>query len=169
MIIVCFIYLERNGSQQCRDAVLPFMCLYTFPLCDNITGHLYQPTRDECVRVSEQVCSHEWNLTTQLGYQHLLPDCEMLNGKLTYKITSLVRYIPVLCRHFFLSGLQNVSKCNVDFIRVNGTCQPRCDRFESQSHITIILTRVLRFISAITTVVSSVAFLIVSVIRYKIM
>ena len=71
-------HLERNGSQQCRDDVLSVMCLTTFPLGDKITGQLYQLTRDECERVSEQVCPHEWNLTTQLGYQYLLPDCAKL-------------------------------------------------------------------------------------------
>ena len=70
--------LDRNGSQQCRDAVLPFMCQYTFPLCDNNTKQLYRPTQERCIEISEQVCPQEWNLTRQLGYQNLLPHCTKL-------------------------------------------------------------------------------------------
>ena len=136
------------------------MCQYTFPLCDNITGQLYLPTQGECVRVSEQVCQHEWNLTRELGYGDMLPDCTTLppNG---------IHLITCTCTSSeFCAVPQNLS-CRDDFIRLNGSCQPRCDRFEQHGHTTILLNRVIRLTAAILAVIGGIGFLVASAMRYK--
>ena len=154
-------FLERNGSQQCRDAALPFMCQYTFPLCDNNSTQLYLPTQERCIEISEQVCSQEWNLTGQLGYQNLLPNCTTLRrqGKCNYNE-------KVMYYNGYHLAFQNIT-CHEDFISLNGTCQARCEQNNIQHSTTIVASKVFRFASAITTVIGGGAFLIASVVRYK--
>ena len=48
-------------SPECRAAVQPFLCLYLFGLCDS-RGRAYQPTFEECVLISTDVCESVWAL-----------------------------------------------------------------------------------------------------------
>ena len=48
-----------SPSPQCRGAIQPFLCLYLFGLCDS-RGTAYQPTFEECVLISTDVCESEW-------------------------------------------------------------------------------------------------------------
>ena len=50
-----------DPSQECRAAVQPFLCLNLFGLCDS-HGTAYQPTFEERVFVSTDVCESEWVL-----------------------------------------------------------------------------------------------------------
>ena len=62
-------------SPQCRDAALPFFCLYLFPLCDgNQTAYL--PSSEQCTTISTETCKNEWTLAkaTITG----LPECSVL-------------------------------------------------------------------------------------------
>ena len=66
-----------NPSPECRAAVQPFLCLYLFGLCDS-RGAAYQPTFEECVLISTDVCATEWatanRFLTALGMPSL-PEC----------------------------------------------------------------------------------------------
>ena len=69
--------LDRLGSsEQCREAVIPFMCLHLFGLCDT-SGVFFQPTVQQCLDVRDELCSPEWELVaSSLDFD--LPDCETL-------------------------------------------------------------------------------------------
>ena len=68
---------------------------------------------------------------------------------------------------FFLDAEpQNVS-CDSDFIKINQSCHPLCDRFELQSRTTTILTRIIKLISAIFGITGGCAFLVASAVQYK--
>ena len=64
-------------SPECRAAVEPFLCLYSFGLCDS-SGVAYGPSFEECVFISTDVCAPEWsranNLLIQVGLSPL-PEC----------------------------------------------------------------------------------------------
>ena len=64
-------------SPGCRAAVEPFLCLYFFGLCDS-SGVAYEPSFEECVFISTDICASEWvqanNLLT-LGGLSPLPEC----------------------------------------------------------------------------------------------
>ena len=66
-----------SASLECEEAVLPFLCLYLFSLCDS-DGTLYQPSSMDCVTISTDVCEREWNVATMLLGQGRLPQCESL-------------------------------------------------------------------------------------------
>ena len=66
-----------SASPECEEAVLPFLCLYLFSLCDS-DGTLYQPSSMDCVTISTVVCAREWIIATMLLGQERLPQCESL-------------------------------------------------------------------------------------------
>ena len=64
-------------SPECRSVVEPFLCLYLLGLCDN-SGVAYEPSFEECVLISTDICASEWaqanNLLIQFGLSPL-PEC----------------------------------------------------------------------------------------------
>ena len=66
-----------SASPECEEAVLPFLCLYLFSLCDS-NGTLYQPSSMDCVTISTVVCAREWIIATNFLGQEALPQCELL-------------------------------------------------------------------------------------------
>ena len=136
------------------------MCQYTFPLCDNSTTQLYLPTQERCIEISEQVCSQEWNLTTQLEYQNLLPNCTTLRSQ------GIILYENLYIFDNCFKAFQNIT-CREDFISLNGTCQARCEQNDLQSSTTIAANRVFRFAGVIIAILGGGTFFIASVVRYK--
>ena len=61
-----------NPSDDCRRAVVPFLCLYLFGLCDK-SGVSVQPTSSRCVEIRDRLCPTQWALAVQLGAD--LPEC----------------------------------------------------------------------------------------------
>ena len=67
--------LQNKISPKCHAAILPFMCLYLFPLCDgNQTEYL--PSAGECYSISTDTCKAEWFIAQQLFSN--LPNCVAL-------------------------------------------------------------------------------------------
>ena len=62
-----------NPSPECRELVVPFLCLYLFGLCD-MSGIFIQPTIGQCEEIRDVVCRTEWVTALRLGID--LPDCE---------------------------------------------------------------------------------------------
>ena len=61
-----------NPSPECRELVVPFLCLYLFGLCD-MSGIFIQPTIGQCEEIRDVVCHTEW--ATALRFNIDLPDC----------------------------------------------------------------------------------------------
>ena len=61
-----------NPSPQCEEAVIPFLCLFLFGLCDS-SGVSIQPTSGQCEALRDGVCSTEWSTALAFGVD--LPDC----------------------------------------------------------------------------------------------
>ena len=66
-----------GASPECEKAVLPFLCLYVFRLCDS-DGTLYQPSSMDCLTISTGVCEREWMEAVNLLGPGVLPQCESL-------------------------------------------------------------------------------------------
>ena len=63
-----------SPSPECREAVVPFLCLFLFGLCDT-SGLSLQPTSAQCLDIRDRLCVEEWRLAAMLQD---LPDCESL-------------------------------------------------------------------------------------------
>ena len=64
-----------NPSSECREVVIPFLCLYLFPLCD-ANRTMYQPSSDECTTFSTDTCAREWQAAIDHLGMGVLPQCE---------------------------------------------------------------------------------------------
>ena len=73
--IIQLLSLQKTLSPNCQVAVVPFICLYLFPLCDeNQTAYL--PSSQECNSISTDICKAEWSMAQQLLSS--LPNCAAL-------------------------------------------------------------------------------------------
>ena len=66
-------YVDRLASVACAAEVKPFLCVYSFGLCDSTTGASYQPTACNCKNLRDNVCAEEWSIASAVID---LPDCE---------------------------------------------------------------------------------------------
>ena len=75
--ILYFLDLLIQPSDECRRRVVPFLCLYTFGLCDEY-GVDYRPKVTECSDIRDNVCESEWqeanSALVSFGMPPL-PDC----------------------------------------------------------------------------------------------
>ena len=71
-------------SDECRRAVVPLLCFYSFGLCGTYNVD-YRPTAAECREVRDSICQSEWQAAEKFlelsGRQFLLPDCSSLSDK----------------------------------------------------------------------------------------
>ena len=74
--ILQLLRLKNSLSSKCQVAILPFICLYLFPLCgENHTEYL--PSFGECNSISNDICKVEWQMAQQL-LSNSLPNCAAL-------------------------------------------------------------------------------------------
>ena len=66
-----------NPSQQCTEDIVPFLCLYTFSLCDS-SNTLHTILRQDCLDIRDDVCSQEWSRAVAFLGDGVLPVCEDL-------------------------------------------------------------------------------------------
>ena len=66
-----------NPSQQCSEAIMPFLCLYTFSLCDS-SNTLHTILRQDCLDIRDDVCTREWSQAIAFLGDGVLPVCEDL-------------------------------------------------------------------------------------------
>ena len=66
-----------SPSQQCQEAVIPFLCFSIFNLCDS-SNTLHTATREDCLYIRDDVCVSEWSTAVKLLGGDVLPVCEEL-------------------------------------------------------------------------------------------
>ena len=67
-------------SDECRSAVIPFLCLYTFGVC-GVDSDDYRPTVAQCMEIRDSICESEWRKAADLlalTRGTPLPDCSRL-------------------------------------------------------------------------------------------
>ena len=65
-------------SLECQAAILPFLCFFTFGLCDSSSAELYQPSRGECESIMTDICAREFQAAVRLIGSESLPQCQQL-------------------------------------------------------------------------------------------
>ena len=72
-----------GATEMCRSSLIPFMCLYLFPLCDG-NGITYKPSTDQCIEISTVLCKDEWIKAQSISaVRKQLPDCQSLSTTTT--------------------------------------------------------------------------------------
>ena len=68
---------QLQPSEECSAAVVPFLCLYTFGLCDG-NGTLHRPSSKQCMYIRNVTCKTEWDLAVAVVGEGALPHCHLL-------------------------------------------------------------------------------------------
>ena len=71
-----------NPSQQCQEAIIPFLCISIFNLCDS-SNTLHTSLREDCLYIRDDVCVSEWNTAVEFLGAYVLPVCEELPDDIT--------------------------------------------------------------------------------------
>ena len=75
-----------NPSQQCKEAIIPFLCISIFNLCDS-SNTLHTALREDCLYIRDDVCVSEWSTAVELLGADVLPVCEELPDNITVECT----------------------------------------------------------------------------------
>ena len=70
-----------SPSPECQAAIVPFLCFFTFGLCDNSNSdgsELLRPSRGECEMIMTQTCAREFEAAVNLLGSENLPQCQQL-------------------------------------------------------------------------------------------
>ena len=70
-------------QENCKVALMPFLCLYFSPICDD-AGATLHPDAGYCEEISSSVCKEEWNVATAMGIESLLPQCGLLSSEQSF-------------------------------------------------------------------------------------
>ena len=65
-------------SPQCREALMPFLCLFIFNLCDS-NNQLHTILRRDCLELRDDICADEWSQAVGFLGAGVLPVCEDLS------------------------------------------------------------------------------------------
>ena len=136
-------------NENCRDAVMPFLCQYFFPPCDINSGNVSYISQTQCSNIRDAVCFAEWNLVIRISplAASLLPSCENFDDD-ENKISPIA---PI-------QSLQ----CHSQFKDYCGLCLPLCGKFtqyqaetEYQEKSIIIFSCTEAFIGGILVLIAS--------------
>ena len=60
------------SSKTCKELLIPFTCLFRFPICEG--GTKYVPSQQQCESISTVVCEQEWAVASSVNETNL-PSC----------------------------------------------------------------------------------------------
>ena len=66
-----------DPSPECREAIMPFLCLFIFSLCDS-RNNLHSILRNNCLELRDDICLDEWSQAVGFLGEGVLPVCEDL-------------------------------------------------------------------------------------------
>jgi len=140
-------------NEQCSLVVLPFICQYVYPPCDD-DGSPLLITQEQCVNIRDDVCATEWRITMAMEQGSLLPVCEEFGGE---NNSSSV-------------GIRNMSdspSCHYQFDNFCGVCLPLCGSFSQYRVQTKLAVKVILIFSATLELIGGSLVLLAAVIRRK--
>ena len=136
-------------SNECSAAVMPFLCQYIYPPCDD-NGSAQFITQEQCVSIRDGVCKSEWSFAKATKYGSLLPICEAFDTNHNYK------------------SVENISEtlqCHYQFKEFCGVCLPLCSEFSQYSAQVELTERIVIIIAAVLAIVGGIIVFIAAIIR----
>ena len=144
-------------SKECLAAVIPFLCQYVYPPCDD-NGNAKFITQEQCINIRDEVCISEWRFAMASDLGSLLPVCEAIEFN-SIDSSSLIE------------TEDNIStsriKCHHQFKEFCGVCLPLCATFSQYADQVRISEDIIIISSGILAVIGGIIMLIVAAIRRK--
>ena len=152
--------LLKWASQECRDAVLPFVCQYAFPPCDIASSNVSIISGSQCSYIRDVVCPNEWNLAIRVSASaaSLLPNCETF-----YDIDEDNNTLPTA------TTVSQPLQCHYQFKEFCGLCLPLCGKFSQYRVQTKFQERGILIFAGTAGFVGGILVFIVSAYRRKAM
>jgi len=142
-------------SEQCSEAVLPFLCQYLHPPCDS-NGSVNLISREQCSNIRDVVCADEWRLVMAAS-SSLLPVCEHFSDvdNITDDNTTQIISRPLQCHY------QYKEYC--------GLCLPLCGEFSQYKASTKLKERAVLIFAGASTFIGGILMFIAAIVRRKIL
>ena len=144
-----------DSFPKCQEAAVPFLCRYYFPLSDCSSGYIYSASREDCITITTTVCSVPWTLATNLGYGDQLPNCQELPPA-----DNMSNLVDGMSSVFIEPTSSNIT-CLDDFLEINSTCIPRCDRFQQDFQLKSKLRVTTEIVASYVAMLASITVLII--------
>ena len=160
-----------GASEMCKSSLIPFMCLYLFPLCDG-KGMAHKPSIDQCIEISTVLCKDEWQKAQSIStVKNQLPDCQRLSISTSCLGKDDFQNLYAQTITFFYLGMHaqaldeknntiinnmpelseaNQINCTEPFYFSNGTCLPLCDKWKQYSNEKSAAIDVITILSALS-------------------
>jgi len=135
------------ASEKCSALVLPFICQYVYPPCDD-NGSPLLITQEQCVNIRDDVCANEWRITMAMEQGSLLPVCEEFGGENN-------------------SVISDTLPCHYQFDNFCGLCLPLCRKFSQYRVQTKLSVRGITIFSFALELVGGTLVLMAAIIRRK--
>ena len=160
-------------SAECLAAIRPFLCLYSFGLCDS-TGQLRQVSSNECVDLRDDICAREWNAAIVFFGAGALPVCEELSSfsdscmSDTSSMSGFgeppsVENVSILV----LNSSETARECRDDYyLSDDNLCRPVCGKF-SQTN-SVVTERIIAAIIVTTCCIAIICGVIVIVLSFTV-
>ena len=144
-------------SKECSIAVIPFICQYVYPPCDD-NGNVKFITQEQCINIRDEVCISEWQFAVASDLGSLLPVCEAIEFNSINSIS-------------LIDQENNIStsriKCHHQFKEFCGVCLPLCATFSQYTDQVRKNEDIIIITSGILAVIGGIIMIIVAVIRRK--
>ena len=159
-------------DKDCQSAALLFLCQHLFPLYDCSTGTIYTASKEYCATIRTEICAKQWNTAIKFGYGDRLPNYDglpsndIIGSIVLYKTLALDYCVEINDTSFNDSVIDTSSNitCKEDFIKINSTCIPHCDKFGEFTHFE---TNVVISIEVIGSVIASIVSILIIVLSIK--
>ena len=149
--------LEEFSSKECLVTIIPFLCQYVYPPCDD-NGDAKFITQEQCINIRDELCISEWQFAVTSDLGSLLPVCEAIEFNSIDSIS-------------LIETEDNIStsriKCHHQFKEFCGVCLPLCATFSQYTDQVRISEDIIIITSGILAVIGGIIMLIVAVIRRK--
>ena len=133
--------INLGASPTCKLYLIPLMCLHLFPLCGNNATF----SRQECFEISTGVCKVEWQNALNIPViKDKVPNCS------SFPATEQALLFPAFDNTSTMTNDTVLVNCNYQFILINGTCQPLCDKLDLFSDKNSYIDYVILFMASIS-------------------
>ena len=151
-----FLFLESFSaiiSEECLAAVMPFLCQYVYPPCDDNDSRQFI-TQEQCVNIRDKVCEREWRLVMTIEQRKLLPVCE------TFIISNDNESI-VIKNNTSTEPL----RCHYQFKEFCGLCLPLCGAFSQYPDQIRFVEKAVIILAAVLALIGGFVVFTAAVIR----
>ena len=142
-------------TEQCHDAVLPFLCQYIFPPCNVSSGNKNFISQSQCCNIRNVACPREWNLimnTRSAPFQ--LPNCGHFDNNEDDDDNKI---------------MPKQLQCHYQFTECSGLCLPLCRKFSPNRVDTKVRLRIITFFSGVSGFIGGILVFIATAYRWRAM